>query len=82
MDDIKDVPEWATYLAQDNSGDWYVFQTEPEHNNLFPLKDHTWNNSNTSKYHCVCNTILWDECTDTVIEIATGCWIRIPKDGS
>ena len=26
----KDAPAWAMWLAQDKSGDWYFYATEPE----------------------------------------------------
>lgn len=27
--DWKDAPEWASYLAMDQSGDWYWFEARP-----------------------------------------------------
>lgn len=27
--DWKDAPEWANYLAQDNSGAWFWYEGEP-----------------------------------------------------
>lgn len=35
----NDAPEWATYLAQDESGYWYWFEREPALNQYawFPI---------------------------------------------
>jgi hypothetical protein len=32
----KDAPEWAQWLAQDESGDWWWYENEPE------AGDNTW----------------------------------------
>jgi len=28
--DWKDAPEWARFVAQDDDGDWYWYESEPQ----------------------------------------------------
>lgn len=36
---LIDVPDWAHYIAQDNSGEWHAFEKKPFYNRMYDRWD-------------------------------------------
>jgi len=48
--DWKDAPPWASYLAQDEGGEWYWYEVSPK---LEEDDDNYWNNVSGTRYSLI-----------------------------
>lgn len=60
--DWNEAPEWATYAAMDNDGDWYWYETRPCLNSILD----EWDAPNQTRFHYMTtNSII--KCADSLV---------------